>query len=174
MSILAILFVSLQKNKRLQSQRMKEIRKTFTFRMLPNTYYVWCGGSCNYASKQRESAGAYIMEKNGERIETYTVSDINTTEFRMILTVMLHALQVLPDNSTIVFLTNVSYIQNFDIKPTSKSANADLINACITAKSRHYEVTVKIVSYHKYRQLPETHEIAHEAMKKITIQTKQL
>ena len=31
------------------------------FRMKPDTYYIWCGGSCNYASKRRESGGAYIQ-----------------------------------------------------------------------------------------------------------------
>ena len=134
-------------------------------RMKPNTYYIWCGGSCNYASKRRESAGAYIMEKDSKLVETYVVSDTDTTEFRMILTVMIHAMNTLPDGSDIVFMTNVSYIQNFDMTPTEKTANADLIQECITAKQRHHEVKIKIVSYHKYSQLPQTHKMAHEAMK---------
>ena len=146
---------------------MRESRKTITLRMKPGTYYIWCGGSCNYASKRRESAGAYIMEKDGRQVETYVASDTDTTEFRMILTVMTHAMKTLPNGSDIVFITNVSYIQNFDIAPTEKTANADLIQECITAKQRHNEVKVKIVSYHKYSQLQETHRLAHEAMKKI-------
>lgn len=144
---------------------MKEQRMPLTLRMKPDTYYIWCGGSCNYASKRRESAGAYIMEKDGKQVETYVVSDTDTTEFRMILTVMIHAMNTLPEGSDIVFLTNVSYIQNFDIAPTEKTANADLILECIAAKQRHHEVKVKIVSYHKYAQLPQTHEMAHEAMR---------
>lgn len=146
---------------------MRESRKPIILRMKPDTYYIWCGGSCNYASKRRESAGAYIMEKDGRQVETYVASDTDTTEFRMILTVMIHAMNTLPENSDVIFMTNVSYIQNFDIAPTEKSANADLIQECISAKQRHNDVKVKIVSYHKYQQLPETHRLAHEAMKKI-------
>lgn len=101
------------------------------------------------------------------KLATYVVSDTDTTEFRMILTVMIHALKTLPEDSDIIFMTNVSYIQNFDITPTEKTANADLIQECIAAKLHHNEVKVKIVSYHKYPQLPETHRLAHEAMKKI-------
>lgn len=138
-----------------------------TFRMKPDTYYIWCGGSCNYASKRRESGGAYIMEKEGMPTETYVISDIETTEFRMILLVMVHAMEVIPEDSEIVFLTNVAYIQNFDVTPTDKSANADLIQQCIAMKSRHRQVSVKVVSYHKYPQLPQTHELAHQAMKEI-------
>lgn len=137
------------------------------FRMSPDTCYVWCGGSCNYASKQRESAGAYVMERNGARTSTYVTSDTNTTEFRMILTVMIHAMNSLPEKSDIIFLTNVAYIQNYDIAPTEQTANADLIRACIAAKQRHNEVKVKIVSYHKYPQLSETHAMAHAAMREI-------
>lgn len=138
-----------------------------TFRMKPNTYYIWCGGSCNYASQRRESGGAYIMEKEGRPAETYVISDIETTEFRMILQVMIHAMEVLPEDSDIVFLTNVAYIQNFDATPTDKSANADLIKQCIHLKEKHKQVSVKVVSYHKYPQLPQTHEMAHEAMRKL-------
>ena len=147
--------------------KVREQRKPIPLHMKPNTYYIWCGGSCNYASKRRESAGAYIMEKDGKQEETYVVSDTDTTEFRMILTVMIHAMKMLPEHSDIIFMTNVSYIKNFDVAPTEKTANADLIQECITAKERHHEVKVKIVSYHKYPQLPETHRLAHEAMKTI-------
>lgn len=143
------------------------------FHMKPDTYYIWCGGSCNYASKRRESGGAYIMEKEGMTSETYVISDIETTEFRMILKVMIHAMEVISDGAEIVFLTNVAYIQNFDVTPTDKSANADLIKQCISLKERHRQVSVKVVSYHKYPQLPQTHEMAHEAMKRLIKISKQ-
>lgn len=150
------------------NNKKQDITKSkITFRMRPDTYYIWCGGSCNYSSKRRESGGAYIMEKEGMPSETYVISDIETTEFRMILRVMIHAMEVIPENAEIVFLTNVAYIQNFDAPPTDKSANADFIQQCINLKEKHRQVSVKIVSYHKYPQLPRTHELAHEAMKKI-------
>lgn len=132
--------------------------------MEPDFYYVWVGGSCDYAHEERAGGGAYIMEKNGVTIDTYVTADFATTEFRMMLTVMLHAMESVPKDSHIVFLTNVSYIQNFDKEPTAGSANADLIAACISAKARHNSVTVKIVPYHKYPQLPDTHDMAHRVM----------
>ena len=107
------------------------------------------------------------MEKVGMPAETYVISGVETTEFRMILQVMIHAMEVIPEDSEIVFLTNVAYIQNFDMTPSDKSANADLIKQCIALKSRHKQVSVKVVSYHKYHQLPRTHELAHQAMKEI-------
>ena len=150
------------------NKKIQDITKSkVTFRMKPDTYYIWCGGSCNYASKRRESGGAYIMEKEGMPAETYVISGMETTEFRMILQVMIHAIEVIPEGSEIVFLTNVAYIQNFDAPPTDKSANADLIQQCISLKEKHRQISVKIVSYHKYPQLPRTHELAHQAMKKI-------
>ena len=107
----------------------------------------------------------------------------------MILTVMIHAMGVIPEGSTIVFMTNVAYIQNFDKEPTDKAANrrtkqeqsgacsnsalqeggkpkvnADLIKECISVKEKHKSVAVKLVPFHKYTQLPRTHEMAHEAM----------
>ena len=136
-------------------------------RMQPDVYYVWCGGSCDYGHAERCSGGAYIMQKDEEIVETYTLSEEHTTEFRMILSVMIHALEVLPAGSDIVFLTNASYIQqNFDKMPTDKSANADLISRCIALKEKHRSLSVKIVPFHKYPLLPQTHEMAHEAMKK--------
>ena len=150
------------------NKKRQDITKSkVTFRMKPDTYYIWCGGSCNYASERRESGGAYIMEKEGMPSATYVISDIGTTEFRMILRVMIHAMEVIPANAEIVFLTNVAYIQNFDASPTDKSANADLIQQCISLKEKHRQVSVKVVSYHKYLQLPRTHKLAHQAMKKI-------
>ena len=119
------------------------------------TYYAWVGGSCDYAHKERAGGGAYIMEKDGEVIDTYVTADLGTTEFRMMLTVQLHAMANVPEGSSIVFLTNVSYIQNFDKEPTDSSANADLIRECIAAKRRHGSAMVKIVPCHKYHQLPD-------------------
>ena len=54
-----------------------------------------------------------------------------------------------------------------DKAPTEKSANADLVQACIAVKRRHTSVVVKTVPYHKYAQLPETHDMAHRAMLKL-------
>lgn len=143
-------------------------KKQPTIKMAAGTYYIWVGGSCDYAHKERAGGGAYIMEKEGEEIERYEVADISTTEFRMMLVSMLHAMGSCPDGSDIVFLTNVSYIQqNFSKPPTDKSANADLITKCIEAQKLHTSVTVKIVPYHKHPQLPETHDIAHRAMLEI-------
>ena len=132
-----------------------------------STYYVWVGGSCDYAHKERAGGGAYIMEKGDKVIDTYVTADLGTTEFRMMLTVMFHAMSVVPEGSSIVFLTNVSYIQNFDKEPTDSSANADLIRECIAAKRRHSSAVVRIIPYHKYHQLPDTHDMAHEAMLKV-------
>lgn len=148
--------------------------KEHKLRMTPGTYYVWCGGSCDYGHEERCSGGAYIMQKDDEIIETYVISDDHTTEFRMILSVMIHAMEVIPEGSDIVFLTNVSYIQqNFYKEPTDKSANADLINDCISIKRKHNSVAVKIIPFHKYHQLPETHELAHEAMMEHRFKQKQ-
>ena len=129
-----------------------------------DTYYVWVGGSCDYGHEERCSGGAYIMEKDGKVIDEYVISDDHTTEFRMILTVMIHAMGVIPEGSTIVFMTNVAYIQNFDKEPTDKVANADLIKECISVKEKHKSAIVKLVPFHKYTQMPRTHEMAHEAM----------
>lgn len=140
-------------------------KRLSTIKMATGTYYIWVGGSCDYAHEERAGGGAYIMEKEGKEIERYEVADINTTEFRMMLVSMLHAMGRCPDGSDIVFLTNVSYIQqNFSKTPTDKSANADLTTECIEAQKRHTSVTVKIVPYHRHPQLPETHDIAHKAM----------
>ena len=140
-------------------------QKEHKLRTTPGTHYVWVAGSCDYAHEERCSGGAYLMQLNDETIESYVISDDHTTEFRMILSVMIHAMQVLPSDSDIVFLTNVSYIlQNWDRQPTATSANADLINLCLSEKERHHSVTVKLVPFHKYQLLSITHEYAHEAM----------
>lgn len=129
-----------------------------------DAYRIWVGGSTDYAHKDRPGAAAYIIERAGKSVDPYIATSWSTTEFRMILTVMLHAMQTLPEGSRLIFLTNVAYIQNFDKPPTDKSANADLIEQCIALKERHASVSVKLVPYHKHPHLPETHEMAHEAM----------
>jgi hypothetical protein len=140
-------------------------QKEYKLRTTPGTHYVWVAGSCDYAHEERCSGGAYLMQLNDETMESYVISDDHTTEFRMILSVMVHAMQVLPSDSDIVFLTNVSYIQqNWDRQPSDKSANADLISLCLSEKERHHSVMVKLVPFHKYQLLSITHEAAHEAM----------
>lgn len=145
------------------SDRIKTVATKL--RMSPDTYYVWVAGSCDYGHEERCGGGAYIVVMESRVIETYVVREVHTTEFRMILTVMMHAMEMIPNGSTIVFLSNVSYIQqNWDREPTDQSANADLIRDCILTKERHANVSVKIVPYHKYRQLQEANDMAHEAM----------
>ncbi len=131
-----------------------------------STYYVWVGGSCDYGHKERASGWAYIIQHDGGEIGRGAGADHDTTEFRMILTAMIRVMKDLPEGSDIVFLTNVAYIQNFDKAPTAKSSNADLVTECIELKERHHSVTARIVPYHKYPFLNETHEMAHEAMMK--------
>ena len=139
--------------------------KDIKLKMSPNIYYVWVAGSCDYGHEERCSGGAYMMMQNDKALETFVISDDHTTEFRMILRVMCHAMEVIPEGSIIVFLTNVSYIQqNWDKEPTEKSANADLIKACITLKGKHSGVTIKLVPFHKYHHLQDTNNLAHEAM----------
>lgn len=131
-----------------------------------STYYVWIGGSCDYGHKERAGGAAVIIEYNGNTIDRDVISGLHTTEFRMMLTLMIKVMQQLPEGSDIMFLTNAAYIQNFDKTPTAKSANPDLINECIEVKKRHKSVCVKIVSYHKSPLLIETHDMATEAMAK--------
>lgn len=128
------------------------------------TYYVWIGASCDYGHKERASAGVSITEREGTSRVIWTCSAMGSTEFRMLLTLMIQAMEVIPEGSDIVFMTNVAYCTNFDKTPTAKSANPDLIAECIRLKGRHHSVAVKIVNYHKFRQLHETHELARERM----------
>lgn len=130
------------------------------------TYYVWIGGSCDYGHKERAGGAAVVIEKNGMIIRKDVIADLHTTEFRMMLTLMVKVMYELPDGSDILFLTNAAYIQNFDKTPTAKSANPDLITQCIKAKTQHNSVSVKIVQYHKSPLLKETHDMATEAMAK--------
>ena len=100
-----------------------------------STYYVWIGGSCDYGHKERAGGAAVVIEHNGNIISRDVISDLHTTEFRMMLTLMVKVMQEIPDGSDILFLTNAAYIQNFDKTPTSKSANPDLIVQCIEEKT---------------------------------------
>ena len=71
--------------------------KPIKLRMDAATYYIWVGGSCDYAHEERAGGGAYIMEKAGKVVERYDIADLHTTEFRMMLSVMLHAMEVPPE-----------------------------------------------------------------------------
>lgn len=131
------------------------------------TYYVWIGGSCDYSHKERAGGAAVVIEQNGKLISKDVIADLHTTEFRMMLSLMVKVMNELPEGSDILFLTNAAYIQNFDKAPTAKSANPDLIVQCIESKQRHNNVSVKIVQYHKSPLLIETHDTSTEAMKKL-------
>ena len=156
------------------------------------TYYVWIGGSCDYGHKERAGGAAVVIEHNGSIISRDVISNLHTTEFRMMLTLMVKVMHELEAGSDILFLTNAAYIQNFDKTPTARSANRtsseskdvslltisaesrrrkaranlDLILQCIEEKKRHNSVGVKIVQYHKSPLLMETHDMATEAMAK--------
>lgn len=90
-------------------------------------------------------------EQSGKIIDTYTTADFNTKEFQMIFRVMDHALEKLTsrigtDVGSIVFLSNVQYIQNYP-KPEN--------------------VEIKILPYHKFPRQKEVHDMASEAMRKL-------
>ena len=112
---------------------------------------------------------AFVIERNVSIISRDVISDLHTTEFRMMLTLMIKVMQEIPEGSDILFLTNAAYIQNFDKTPTSKSANPDLIVQCIEEKKRHNSVGVKTVQYHKSPLLIETHDRATEATSRLRI-----
>lgn len=137
------------------------------------TYYVWIGGSCDYGHKERAGGAAVVIVQNGKIISKDVIAELHTTEFRMMLTLMVKVMNELPECSDILFLTNAAYIQNFDKAPTPKSANPDLIAKCIEAKQRHNSVSVKIVQYHKSPLLMETHDMSKEAMKTLRTQYNQ-
>ena len=129
-------------------------------------YKVWIGGSCDYGHKERAGGAAVVIEHNCKIISKEVIADLYTTEFRMMLALMVKVMNKLPEQSDIVFLTNAAYIQNFDKEPNEKSANPDLIRQCIEAEKLHQSVIVKIVPYHKSPKLIETHDMASEAMNK--------
>ncbi len=129
-------------------------------------YNIWIGGSCDYGHKERAGAAAAIIEQDGKEVARRELADLHTTEFRMMLTLMIELMATLPDHADLVFLTNAAYIQNFDRTPTANTANADLIGQCIDGKRRHHSVKVKIVAYHKSPLLIETHAMASHAMER--------
>ena len=53
-----------------------------------STYYVWIGGSCDYGHKERAGGAAVVIENNGNIISRDLISDLHTTEFRMMLTLI--------------------------------------------------------------------------------------
>ena len=134
------------------------------------TYYVWIGGSCDYGHKERAGGAAVVIEHDGSIISRDVINNMHTTEFRMMLTLMVKVMQEIPESSNILLLTNAAYIQNFDKTPTSKSANrtsseskdasslaisaesrgrkaranSDLIIQCIEEKKRHNSVGARL------------------------------
>lgn len=89
------------------------------------SYSIWIGGSCNYGHKERAGAAAAVIELDGKVIDRKQIAGLHTTEFRMMLTLMVQLMDELLQDSDIVFLTNAAYIQNFDREPGPKSANPD-------------------------------------------------
>ena len=64
-----------------------------------STYYVWIGGSCDYGHKERAGGAAVVIEYNGNIISRDVISDLHTTEFRMMLTLMVKVMQEIPEGS---------------------------------------------------------------------------
>ena len=91
-----------------------------------STYYVWIGGSCDYGHKERAGGAAVVIEHNGNIISRDVISDLHTTEFRMMLTLMVKVMQEIPEGSDILFLTNAADTRNFDKTPTSKVGKSGL------------------------------------------------
>lgn len=121
-------------------------------------FKIWIGGSCDYGNKERAGAAAAVNELDGKVIDRKQIADLHTTEFRMMLTLMVQLMNELLECSDIIFLTNAVYIQNFDREPGPQSENPDLIRQCIESKKKHSSVSVKIVPYHKSPLLIETHD----------------
>ncbi|SHL05157.1 hypothetical protein [Fibrobacter sp. UWEL] len=116
--------------------------------------YVWVGGSCDYGHKERAGGGAYIAQifdnesKNstdGKAIDTFSCSEFNTTEFKMIFSAMNHAVKKFA-GQRIVFLSNVQYILNFE--------KQDLVD-------------LRILPFHKFSQQQQVHELASQAMREL-------
>ena len=63
---------------------------------------------------QRAGGAAVVIEHDGCINSREVISDLHTTEFRVMLTLMVKVMNELPSGSDILFLTNVAYIQNFD------------------------------------------------------------
>ena len=64
------------------------------------TYYVWIGGSCDYGHKERAGGAAVIIEHDGDIISRDVIADLHTTEFRMMLTLMVKVMDELPEQSS--------------------------------------------------------------------------
>ena len=73
------------------------------------TYYVWIGGSCDYGHKERAGGAAVVIEHDGSISSRDVISDLHTTEFRMMLTLMVKVMNELPDGSDILFLTDARF-----------------------------------------------------------------
>ena len=106
-------------------------------------YYIWIGGLCDYGHQERAGAAAAVIELDGSVIDRKQIADLHTTEFRMMLTLMIQLMDEMPEGSDIVFLTNAAYIQNFDREPGPKSANQDLILKCIESKKKQPSAVAK-------------------------------
>lgn len=63
---------------------------------------------------QRAGGAAVVIEHGGSIISRDVISDLHTTEFRMMLTLMVKVMNAIPNGSDLLFLTNAAYIQNFD------------------------------------------------------------
>lgn len=63
------------------------------------TYYIWIGGSCDYGHKERSGAAAAVIELDGKVTDRKLISDLHSTEFRMILTLMVQLMDELPEGS---------------------------------------------------------------------------
>ena len=61
-------------------------------------------------SRQKKTKGQH----GGSIISRDVISDLHSTEFRMMLMLMVKVMYELPDDSDLLFLTNAAYIQNFD------------------------------------------------------------
>lgn len=68
------------------------------------TYYVWIGGSCDYGHKERAGGAAVVIEQNGKVISKDVIADLHTTEFRMMLSLMVKVMNELPEGSDILSL----------------------------------------------------------------------
>ena len=78
-------------------------------------------GACDYGHKERAGGAVVVIEQNGKIISKDVIADLHTTEFRMMLALMVKVMNELPEGSSakasgasgadILFLTNAAYIQ---------------------------------------------------------------
>lgn len=144
------------------------------------TLYIWVGGSCDYAHKERAGGGAYIAEiyddslrplsndahsslSNKSRsssreqsatiIGTYTTADFNTKEFQMIYRAMDHALAQFGSDSGSAFANRkIVFLSNVQY---------------IQNYPKHENVEIKILPYHMFPQQKQVHDMASNAMRKL-------